>query len=89
MENPTYREVGSGATGHNEVVRIVYNPSEVTYRALLKIFWDTHDPTTPNRQVGLLPDHYNICNAKMGPFCTPSPVCILKSFKHLKRHKNQ
>jgi peptide-methionine (S)-S-oxide reductase len=49
-ENPSYREVCSGRTGHAEVVRVAYDPSKVSYGDLLHVFWDEHDPTTPNRQ---------------------------------------
>ena len=49
-ENPTYKEVTSGRTNHDEVVNIIYDPSKVTYLELLEIFWRTHDPTTLNRQ---------------------------------------
>ena len=48
--NPTYQEVCSGQTGHNEVVQVVYSPNEVSYSELLKIFWDSHDPTQGMRQ---------------------------------------
>ena len=48
--NPTYREVCSGATGHNEVVRVVYDPAQISYRDLLKLFWEGHDPTQGMRQ---------------------------------------
>jgi len=48
--NPTYREVCTGRTGHNEVVRVVYDPDETSYEALLKIFWENHDPTQGMRQ---------------------------------------
>jgi peptide-methionine (S)-S-oxide reductase len=48
--NPTYREVCTGMTGHNEVVQVVYNPAEVSYETLLKIFWESHDPTQGMRQ---------------------------------------
>lgn len=50
MENPTYRDVCSGETGHAEAVQVEYDPSEVSYEELLKVFWDIHDPTTLNRQ---------------------------------------
>jgi peptide-methionine (S)-S-oxide reductase len=48
--NATYREVCSGATGHNEVVLVVYDPGLITYEALLKAFWEGHDPTQGMRQ---------------------------------------
>jgi peptide-methionine (S)-S-oxide reductase len=48
--NPTYREVCSGLTGHNEVVLVTYDPSLIDYAALLKIFWEDHDPTQGMRQ---------------------------------------
>jgi len=50
VQNPTYRQVTSGTTGHAEVVQISYDPSEVSYLELLEIFFKTHDPTTLNRQ---------------------------------------
>lgn len=48
--NPTYREVCSGMTGHNEVVRVVYEPESVPYERLLQLFWQSHDPTQGMRQ---------------------------------------
>ncbi|MDX5320920.1 MAG: peptide-methionine (S)-S-oxide reductase MsrA [Bacteroidota bacterium] len=50
IANPTYREVCSGLTGHAEVVQIVYNPQIISFDELLEVFWQTHDPTTLNRQ---------------------------------------
>ncbi len=49
-ENPNYEQVCSGATGHAEVVQIVYDPSKISFDELLEVFWTVHDPTTLNRQ---------------------------------------
>jgi peptide-methionine (S)-S-oxide reductase len=48
--NPTYEEVCSGKTGHNEVVLVVYDPAKTSFEALLKTFWESHDPTQGMRQ---------------------------------------
>jgi peptide-methionine (S)-S-oxide reductase len=48
--NPTYQEVCSGMTGHNEVVLVVYRPAEISFEALLKTFWESHNPTQGMRQ---------------------------------------
>ena len=50
VENPSYRMVCSGNTGHAEAIRITYDPDKITYKDLLKAFFDLHNPTTPNRQ---------------------------------------
>src|SRR6266581_5202320 len=50
MQNPTYRDVCTGRTGHAEVVEVTYDPSRLTYDDLLTVFWENHDPTTLNRQ---------------------------------------
>lgn len=50
VKNPTYREVCTGLTGHAEVTQITFDPKQVTFEELLEVFWNTHDPTTLNRQ---------------------------------------
>ncbi|MEJ7618223.1 MAG: peptide-methionine (S)-S-oxide reductase MsrA [Pyrinomonadaceae bacterium] len=50
MERPTYRDVCTGRTGHAEVVEVEYDPAQVSYGELLRVFWDNHDPTQLNRQ---------------------------------------
>jgi peptide-methionine (S)-S-oxide reductase len=50
VDNPTYRQVCNGNTGHVEVVRVTFDPSEITFRDLLEVFFEVHDPTTLNRQ---------------------------------------
>lgn len=50
VENPSYKEVCTGLTGHAEVCQIVYNPTEITFKDLLEAFWQSHDPTTLNKQ---------------------------------------
>ena len=49
-KNPTYQEVSSGATGHTEVLQVVYDPKKVSYERLLEQFWVNHDPTVKDRQ---------------------------------------
>ena len=50
LENPTYKAVCTGRTGHAEVVQITYDASQISFVELLEVFWKTHDPTTLNRQ---------------------------------------
>ena len=50
VKNPSYREVCNGTTGHAEVARVVFDPKEVSVAEILEVFWQTHDPTTRDRQ---------------------------------------
>ncbi len=49
-ENPTYDDVSTGETGHTEAIQIVFDPTIIPYEQILDVFWNTHDPTTPNQQ---------------------------------------
>lgn len=52
VKNPSYKEVCAGTTSHAEVCQVTYNPTIITYKELLEVFWQVHDPTTLNRQGG-------------------------------------
>ena len=58
IQNPTYKEVCSGKTGHAETVEITYNAAKIDFQTLLEVFFDTHDPTTLNRQGNDVGTHY-------------------------------
>ena len=49
-KNPNYNQIGTGRTGHAESVEVIYDPNQVNYATLLRVFFGSHDPTTPNRQ---------------------------------------
>ncbi|MCF6352756.1 MAG: peptide-methionine (S)-S-oxide reductase MsrA [Cyclobacteriaceae bacterium] len=50
LENPTYEQICTGTTGHAEVAKIIFNPTIISFKVLLEVFWQTHDPTTLNQQ---------------------------------------
>lgn len=58
VENPTYKQVCTGETGHAEVIRITYDSNLISYKELLEVFFSTHDPTTLNRQGGDIGTQY-------------------------------
>ena len=58
LDNPTYRQVCDGTTGHAEVVRIEFDPKVISYREILEVFFAVHDPTTLNRQGGDVGEQY-------------------------------
>jgi len=58
IKNPPYREVVQGRTGHAEVAQVTFNPQVISYKELLEIFWQVHDPTTLNKQGADVGEHY-------------------------------
>ncbi|MBK6266408.1 peptide-methionine (S)-S-oxide reductase MsrA [Marivirga sp. S37H4] len=58
IKNPAYREVVTGRTGHAEVAQINFDPAVISYEEILEVFWQTHDPTTLNRQGADVGTHY-------------------------------
>lgn len=50
VENPTYRQICTGTTGHAEVIQVIFDPKKISLASILEVFWATHDPTTLNRQ---------------------------------------
>jgi peptide-methionine (S)-S-oxide reductase len=67
MEQPTYEDVSSHTTGHAESVLVEFDPAKVSYEALLKIFWDSHDSTTKDRQGPDVGSQYRSAIFTFGP----------------------
>ena len=68
--NATYREVCSGETGHNEVVRVIFDPSKISYEELLRVFWTNHNPTQGMRQGNDVGAQYRFVRLQLVPLCT-------------------
>ena len=79
--NPTYQEVCSGLTGHNEVVLIVFDPAITSYEALLKVFWESHDPTQGMRQGNDVGTQYRSEIYAFGDAQKSAATASLKSFQ--------
>ena len=79
--NPTYQEVCSGLTGHNEVARVVFDPKETTYGVLLKAFWESHDPTQGMRQGNDLGTQYRSGIYTYAPEQTAEAEASMQSFQ--------
>jgi len=77
LENPSYEDVCTDETGHAEAIQIRYNPQEVSYEQLLKVFWSVHDPTTMNRQGPDIGSQYR----SMIAYHTPEQEALAKKLK--------
>ena len=85
LENPSYENVCSGDTGHAEVVHVEYDPELVSYEELLRVFWNGHDPTTPNRQGPDVGSQYRSAIF----FYTPEQEAAARTSKEMLQASNQ
>jgi len=83
--NPTYDDVCTGKTGHAEVVQVEYDPSQITYEALLDVFWNCHNPTTLNQQGPDIGSQYR----SVIFFCTAEQETIANSSKRKIQHRHE
>jgi peptide-methionine (S)-S-oxide reductase len=83
--NPSYEEVCSGRTGHAEVVKVVYDPKQVSYKQLLKVFWEAHDPTQGMRQGNDLGTQYRSCVYTYGEEQLTAARDSLEDYQHALR----
>ena len=79
--NPTYREVCSGQTGHTEVVRVVFDPKIISYKQLLQVFWENHDPAQGMRQGGDVGTQYRSAIYTLTPEQQTAAESSLKRFQ--------
>ncbi|RWW21494.1 hypothetical protein GW17_00014345 [Ensete ventricosum] len=82
LHEPTYEDVCTGMTNHNEVVRLQYDPRECKYEDLLDLFWERHDPTTPNRQVNSFEAPQNFFLLCIGIWYYPCFCCWIEFTGH-------
>ncbi|MDR3521088.1 MAG: peptide-methionine (S)-S-oxide reductase MsrA [Acidocella sp.] len=83
VENPTYKQVCSGATGHAEVVKLTYDPAIISYDDVLKVFFTIHDPTTLNRQGGDVGTQYRSVIFTTGPAQEAAAKAAIAEFSKL------
>lgn len=84
VENPTYEEVCGKKTGHAEVVQITFDPSVVSYRELLEVFFTIHDPTTPNRQGNDVGPQYRSVIFYHSPEQKATALQVIREFEQAK-----
>lgn len=83
-DNPSYREVSAGTTGHTEAIQIIYDPKKITYSALLKVFWKNIDPVAVDRQFCDSGSQYR---SGIYYLNTAQEKAVKQSFKHLQKTK--
>ncbi len=81
LPEPSYHQVGSGSTGHAEVVQIEFDPQEISYREILEAFFSVHDPTTPNRQGADFGTQYRSLILYHSPDQQTTAEALIREFK--------